>query len=170
MIGYTPQQKAWNDGSSFPESYGLGGSSELANLTPTLGPPQLYDKWDLSHSRVSSSGDLLQPSISGVFSDYSDLQTWNKNVALGRSPLNDNSCPSYPFPLTSWPYDFSPSQSSSSGGSTLGSSKPGGPGAALNCASASVSPTWEGASLGPGPGLPCAPSKDVHLRVPGSEG
>ena len=113
VIGYTPQQKAWNDGSSFPESYGLGGSSELANLTPTLGPPQLYDKWDLSHSRVSSSGDLLQPSISGVFSDYSDLQTWNKNVALGRSPLNDNSCPSYPFPLTSWPYDFSPSQSSS---------------------------------------------------------
>ena len=53
---------------------------------------------------------------------------------------------------------------------TLGSSKPGGPGAALNCASASVSPTWEGAPLGPGPGLPCAPSKDVHLRVPGSEG
>ncbi|OWK13488.1 GCM1, partial [Cervus elaphus hippelaphus] len=113
VIGYTPQQKAWNDGSSFPESYGLGGTSELANLTPTLGPPQLYDKWDLSHSRVSSSGDLLQPSISGVFSDYSDLQTWNKNVALGRSPLNDNSCPSYPFPLTSWPYDFSSSQSSS---------------------------------------------------------
>lgn len=113
VIGYTPQQKAWNDGSSFTESYGLGGTSELANLTPTLGPPQLYDKWDLSHSRVSSSGDLLQPSISGVFSDYSDLQTWNKNVALGRSPLNDNSCPSYPFPLTSWPYDFSPSQSSS---------------------------------------------------------
>lgn len=113
VIGYTPQQKAWNDGSSFPESYGLGGTSELANLTPTLGPPQLYDKWDLSHSRVSSSGDLLQPSISGVFSDYSDLQAWNKNVALGRSPLNDNSCPSYPFPLTSWPYDFSPSQSSS---------------------------------------------------------
>uniref|UniRef100_A0A8C6D173 Glial cells missing transcription factor 1 n=1 Tax=Moschus moschiferus TaxID=68415 RepID=A0A8C6D173_MOSMO len=113
VIGYTPQQKAWNDGSSFPESYGLGGTSELANLTPTLGPPQLYDKWDLSHSRVSSSGDLLQPSISGVFSDYSDLQTWNKNVSLGRSPLSDNSCPSYPFPLTSWPYDFSPSQSSS---------------------------------------------------------
>ncbi|XP_020758366.1 chorion-specific transcription factor GCMa [Odocoileus virginianus] len=113
VIGYTPQQKAWNDGSSFPESYGLGGTSELANLTPTLGPPQLYDKWDLSHSRVSSSGDLLQPSISGVFSDYSDLQTWNKNVALGRSPLNDNSCPSYPFPLASWPYDFSSSQSSS---------------------------------------------------------
>ncbi|XP_065768938.1 chorion-specific transcription factor GCMa isoform X2 [Muntiacus reevesi] len=113
VIGYTPQQKAWNDGSSFPESYGLGGTSELANLTPTLGPPQLYDKWDLSHSRVSSSGDLLQPSISGVFSDYSDLQTWNKNVAFGRSPLNDNSCPSYPFPLTSWPYDFSSSQSSS---------------------------------------------------------
>lgn len=56
-----------------------------------------------------------------------------------------------------------------SGGFILGSSKPGGPGAAPNCARASVSPMREGAHLGPGPGYPCALSKDVHLGVPGSE-
>ncbi|XP_007451995.1 PREDICTED: chorion-specific transcription factor GCMa [Lipotes vexillifer] len=113
LIGNAPQQKALNDGSSFSESYGLGRTSDPRDPTPTLGPTQLYEKCDLSNSRVSSSQDLLQPPVSGVFSDYSDLQTWNKNVALGRNPSNDNSCPSYPFPLTSWPYDFSPSQSSS---------------------------------------------------------
>lgn len=56
-----------------------------------------------------------------------------------------------------------------SGGSILGSSKPGGPGAALNCARASASPMREGARLGPSPGFPRALSKDVHLRVRGSE-
>ncbi|XP_057556601.1 chorion-specific transcription factor GCMa [Hippopotamus amphibius kiboko] len=108
LIGNTPQQKVLDDGSSFSEGYGLQGTSDPADPTPSLGPTELYE-----NSRVSRSQDLLQPLASGVFSDYSDLQTWNKSVALGRNPLNDNGCPSYPFPLTSWPYDFSPSQGSS---------------------------------------------------------
>lgn len=112
LIGNTPQQKALNDCSSFSESYGLGGTTDPADPTPPLGAPQLYEKCSLSDGQISSNRDLLQLPVSGVFG-YSDPQTWNDNMALERNPLNDNSCPNYPFALTSWPYDFSPPQNAS---------------------------------------------------------
>lgn len=109
FIASTPQQKSPND--CLFKSYGFGGTTDLVDPTSTLGSTELYEKYKVSNSRIYSSGDLLQPSV-GVFSDYDDLQTWNKNAAFGRNPLNDNSCPNYPFPQTSWPYDFSLSQNS----------------------------------------------------------
>ncbi|XP_027953680.1 chorion-specific transcription factor GCMa [Eumetopias jubatus] len=108
LIANTPQQKSLNDCLFFSKSYCLGGTTDLAD-TSTLGHTKLYEKCKLSSSWICNSGDLLHP-VSGVFSDYDDQQTWNK--PLGRHSLNDNCCPSYPFPLTSWPYDFSPSQNS----------------------------------------------------------
>ncbi|XP_059256217.1 chorion-specific transcription factor GCMa [Mustela nigripes] len=111
LIANTPQQKSLNDCLFFSKSCCLGGTTDLADPTSTLGPTKLYDKCKLSSSWICNGGDLLHP-VSGVFSDYGDQQTWNINTALGRQSLNDNCCPSYPFPLTSWPYDFSPSQSS----------------------------------------------------------
>ncbi|XP_025746412.1 chorion-specific transcription factor GCMa isoform X1 [Callorhinus ursinus] len=110
LIANTPQQKSLNDCLFFSKSYCLGGTTDLAD-TSTLGHTKLYEKCKLSSSWICNSGDLLHP-VSGVFSDYDDQQTWNKHTALGRHSLNDNLCPSYPFPLTSWPYDFSPSQNS----------------------------------------------------------
>ncbi|KAG8511960.1 Chorion-specific transcription factor GCMa [Galemys pyrenaicus] len=95
------------------KSYGFGGATDLADPTSTMVPTKLYEKCKLSNGRIYNSSELLQPSVSGAFSDYSDLQTWNKNAAFGRNPLNDNCCPSYPFPLTSWPYDFTSAQNSS---------------------------------------------------------
>ncbi|KAM5286826.1 chorion-specific transcription factor GCMa [Hipposideros larvatus] len=111
LIANAPQQKSPND--CLFKSYGLGGTTDLAEPTSTLGPAELYEKYKGSNSRIYGSGDLLQPPVSGVLADYDDLQTWNKNAALGRNPLTDNSCPNYPFPQTSWPYDFTPSQNSS---------------------------------------------------------
>lgn len=111
LIANAPQQKSPND--CLFKSYGLGGATDLADPTSTFGPTELYEKYKASNSRIYSSGDLLQPPVSGVLADYDDLQTWNKNSALGRNPLNDTGCPSYPFPQASWPYDFSPSQNSS---------------------------------------------------------
>ncbi|XP_044632808.1 chorion-specific transcription factor GCMa [Equus asinus] len=111
LIGNMPQQKSLNDCLSLSKGYGLGGAANMADPTSTLGPTKLYEKCKLPSGRLCSSGELLQP-VSGVFPDYSDLQPWNKNAALGRNPLNDNYCPNYTFPLTNWPYDFSPSQNS----------------------------------------------------------
>ncbi|XP_008137551.1 chorion-specific transcription factor GCMa [Eptesicus fuscus] len=102
-----PQQKSPND--CLFKSYGLGGAADLADPTSTMSPTELYEKCKVSSARLYGGGDLLPPPVSGVLSDYSDLQTWNKNAALGRSPLSDNGCPSYPFPQAGWPYDFSPS-------------------------------------------------------------
>ncbi|XP_037376815.1 chorion-specific transcription factor GCMa [Talpa occidentalis] len=113
LIANAPQQKSLNDCLPFSKSYGFGAASDLADPASTMGPAKLYEKCKLSSSRIYNSSDLLQPSVSGAFSDYSDLQTWNKNAAFGRNPLSDNCCPSYPFPLTGWPYDFTPSQNSS---------------------------------------------------------
>nr|XP_006211591.1 chorion-specific transcription factor GCMa [Vicugna pacos] len=112
LLGHAPQQKAPDDGASFSGSYGLGGIADPADPASTVDPPQLHEKCRLSDSRVSSSEDLLQPSVSGVFG-YSDLQTWNKNMALGRNALNDSGGPNYFLPLTSWPYDCPPSQNPS---------------------------------------------------------
>uniref|UniRef100_F7A1N1 Glial cells missing transcription factor 1 n=1 Tax=Equus caballus TaxID=9796 RepID=F7A1N1_HORSE len=111
LIGNMPQQKSLNDCLSLSKGYGLGGAANMADPTSTLGPAKLYEKCKLPSGRLCSSGELLQP-VSGVFPDYSDLQPWNKNAALGRNPLNDSYCPNYTFPLTNWPYDFSPSQNS----------------------------------------------------------
>uniref|UniRef100_A0ABI7YPT2 GCM domain-containing protein n=1 Tax=Felis catus TaxID=9685 RepID=A0ABI7YPT2_FELCA len=112
LIANTPQQKSLNDSLFFSKSYCLGGTTDLVDPASTLGPTKLYEKCKLSSSWIYNSGDLLHP-VSGVFSDYDDRQTWNKNTALGRNSLNDNRCPNYPFALTSWPYDLSPSQNSS---------------------------------------------------------
>nr|XP_034491563.1 chorion-specific transcription factor GCMa-like [Marmota flaviventris] len=112
LIANTPQPNSLNDCLSFSKSYGSGGTTDLADPTSTLDPTKLYEKCRFSSNRIYNSGDLFQPSASGVYSDYDNLQAWNKNAALGRSPLNDNYCPNYPFPLTSWPCDFFPSQNS----------------------------------------------------------
>lgn len=112
LIAKPPQQKSLNDCLFFSKTYCLGGTTDLADPTSTLGPTKLYEKCKLSSSWIYNSRDLLHP-VSGVFSDYDDRQTWNKNTALGRNSLNDNCCPNYPFPLTSWLYDFPPSQNSS---------------------------------------------------------
>nr|XP_045246978.1 chorion-specific transcription factor GCMa isoform X2 [Macaca fascicularis] len=100
-------------GGTETRSYGLGGITDLTDQTSTVDPTKLYEKRKLSSSRTYSSGDLLPPSASGVYSDHGDLQTWSKNAALGRNHLNDNCYSNYPFPLTSWPCSFSPSQNSS---------------------------------------------------------
>ncbi|XP_004388785.1 chorion-specific transcription factor GCMa [Trichechus manatus latirostris] len=113
LISNTPQQRSLNGCLSFSKSYGFGGTTDLADPPASLGPTKLYEKCKLSNSRIYNSADLLQPSVSGIYPDYEDLQAWNKNVALGRNPLNDKCCPSYPFPLASWPYDFPPSLNSS---------------------------------------------------------
>lgn len=113
LIANTPQQNSLNDCFSFSKSYGLGGITDLTDQTSTVDPTKLYEKRKLSSSRTYSSGDLLPPSASGVYSDHGDLQTWSKNAALGRNHLNDNCYSNYPFPLTSWPCSFSPSQNSS---------------------------------------------------------
>ncbi|XP_053769998.1 chorion-specific transcription factor GCMa isoform X2 [Desmodus rotundus] len=110
LMASTPPQKSPNDG--LFKSYNMGGTTDLADPTASMCPTELYEKCKVPSGRVYGSGDLLQPSVSGVRSDYSDLQTWNKNAALGRNPFNDSSCPSYPFPQAGWSYDFSPSQSS----------------------------------------------------------
>ncbi|KAM7137001.1 chorion-specific transcription factor GCMa isoform 1-T2 [Molossus nigricans] len=110
LTANAPQQKSPND--CLFKSYGLGGVPDLADPTSAVGPAELYEKCRVSSSRIYGGGDLLQPPASGVLSEYNDLQVWNKNAALGRNPLGDNGCPSYPFPQTSWPYDFSPSQNS----------------------------------------------------------
>lgn len=112
LIANAPPQKSLNDCLSFSKGYGFGGATDVADSTSTLDPTKLYDKCKLSSSWIYNSGDLIQP-VSGVFSDYNDLQTWNKNTALGRNPLNDNRCPNYSLPLTNWPYEFSLSQTSS---------------------------------------------------------
>ncbi|XP_004606024.2 chorion-specific transcription factor GCMa [Sorex araneus] len=109
LIANAPQQKSLNDCFSFSKTYGLGGPADLADPTSPLGPTKFYEKCKYSSSRGYSSGDL-QSSAPGVFPDYGDLQAWNKSSTLGRSPLGDNCCPNYPFPLTSWSYDFAPSQ------------------------------------------------------------
>ncbi|XP_006763256.1 PREDICTED: chorion-specific transcription factor GCMa [Myotis davidii] len=103
-----PHPKSPNEG--LFKSYGLGGAADLADPTSTVGPSELYEKCRVSNARIYGAGDLLQPPVPGVLSDYSDLQTWNKSAALGRNPLNDNGCPSYPFPQAGWPYDFPPPQ------------------------------------------------------------
>ncbi|XP_066217477.1 LOW QUALITY PROTEIN: chorion-specific transcription factor GCMa [Saccopteryx leptura] len=103
-------QKSLND--CLFKSYGLEGAADLAGPSPTVGPTELYEKCKVPNSRAYSGGDLPQPPVPGLLPDYDHLQTWNKNAALGRNPLNDNGCPSYPSPQTSWPYDFSPSQNS----------------------------------------------------------
>ncbi|XP_008055889.1 chorion-specific transcription factor GCMa [Carlito syrichta] len=113
LMANAPQQNSLNDCLSFSKSYGPGGSTDLPDLTSTLDPTKLHEKRKLSGSRLYSSGDLLHPSTSGVYSDPSDLQTWNRNAALGRNPLNDSCYPNYAFPVTSWPYNFSSSQNSS---------------------------------------------------------
>ncbi|XP_036772036.2 chorion-specific transcription factor GCMa [Manis pentadactyla] len=112
LIANAPPQKSLNDCLSFSKGYGFGGATDVADSTSTLDPSKLYDKCKLSSSWIYNSGDLIQP-VSGVFSDYNDLQTWNKNTVLGRNPLNDNRCPNYSLPLTNWPYEFSLSQTSS---------------------------------------------------------
>uniref|UniRef100_I3MNI7 GCM domain-containing protein n=1 Tax=Ictidomys tridecemlineatus TaxID=43179 RepID=I3MNI7_ICTTR len=112
LIANTPQPNSLNDCLSFSKSYGSGGTTDLADPASTLDPTKLYEKCRFSSNRIYNSGDLFQPSASGVYSDYDNLQAWNKNAALGRSPLNDNYCPNYPFPLTGWPCDFFPSQNS----------------------------------------------------------
>uniref|UniRef100_A0A8C8YHS8 Glial cells missing transcription factor 1 n=1 Tax=Prolemur simus TaxID=1328070 RepID=A0A8C8YHS8_PROSS len=113
LIANTPQQKSLNDGLSLSKGYGSEGTMDLADQTSALDPAKLYEKCKLPSSRTYSSGDLLQPSTSGVYADYNDLQTWNKNVTLGKNALNENCYPNYPFPLTGWACNFSPSQNSS---------------------------------------------------------
>ncbi|XP_017398373.1 chorion-specific transcription factor GCMa [Cebus imitator] len=113
LIANTPQQNSLNDCFSFSKSYGLGGITDLTDQTSPVDPTKLYEKRKLSSSRTYGSGDLLPPSASGVYSDHGDLQTWSKNAALGRNPLNDNCYSNYPFSLTSWSCNFSSSQNSS---------------------------------------------------------
>ncbi|XP_002714552.1 chorion-specific transcription factor GCMa [Oryctolagus cuniculus] len=113
LIANPPQHTAFSDCLSFSKSYGPGETTSLADQASMLDPPKLYEKRRFSSNRLYNSGDLLQPSASGAYPDYDDLQPWSKNAALGRNPLNDNYCPNYPFPLTSWPCDFFPSQNSS---------------------------------------------------------
>ncbi|XP_058163644.1 chorion-specific transcription factor GCMa [Dasypus novemcinctus] len=113
LIANTPQQKSLNDCLSFSKNCDFEGTTDLADPTSNLGPTKLYDKCKLSSSRSCSNGDLLQSSVPGVYSDNDNLQAWNKSAALGRTPFNDRHCPSYPFPLANWPYNFSPSPNSS---------------------------------------------------------
>ncbi|XP_059123009.1 chorion-specific transcription factor GCMa [Peromyscus eremicus] len=113
LIANAPQQNSLNDCLSFPKSYDLGGTTELEDPTSTLDSTQLYEKFKFSSGRLYSTEDQFQPPVPGVYTDYDDLQAWNKNAtALGRNP-NDEPCyPSYPLPVTGWPCDFFPSQSS----------------------------------------------------------
>uniref|UniRef100_A0A8C0XSQ6 GCM domain-containing protein n=1 Tax=Castor canadensis TaxID=51338 RepID=A0A8C0XSQ6_CASCN len=111
-IANAPQQNSLSDCLSFSKSYDLGETNDLADPTSTLDSTKLYEKCKSSNSKIYNNGDVFQPSASGVYSDYNDLQAWHKNASLGRNPINDNCCPSYPFPLTSWACDFYPSQNS----------------------------------------------------------
>ncbi|XP_076432824.1 chorion-specific transcription factor GCMa [Peromyscus maniculatus bairdii] len=114
LIANAPQQNSLNDCLSFPKSYDLGGTTELEDPTSTLDSTQLYEKFKFSSGRLYSAEDQFQPPVPGVYTDYDDLQAWSKNAAaLGRNP-NDEPCyPSYPLPpVTGWPCDFFPSQSS----------------------------------------------------------
>ncbi|XP_038177010.1 chorion-specific transcription factor GCMa [Arvicola amphibius] len=112
LIANTPQQNSLNDCLSFPKSYNLGGTTELEDPASTLDPTPLYEKYKFPSSRIYGSEDQLQSAVPGVYTDYDDLQAWNKNATLGRNPSDDACYPSYPLPVTSWPCDFFPSQSS----------------------------------------------------------
>ncbi|XP_040839072.1 chorion-specific transcription factor GCMa [Ochotona curzoniae] len=112
LIANTAQHTSLND--CFPfMSYGPGEPTNLADPASMLDPTMFYEKCKFPTSRIYNNGDLLQPSVSGVYPNYDDLQTWSKNAALGRKPLNDNCFSNYPFSLTGWPCDFFPSQTSS---------------------------------------------------------
>nr|XP_012616331.1 chorion-specific transcription factor GCMa [Microcebus murinus] len=113
LMANAPQPKSLNDGLSLSKSYGLGGTTYLADQTSTLDPAKLYEKSKLPSGKTYGSGDPFQPSASGVYAEYNDLQTWNKNAALGKNSLSENCYPNYPFPLTSWACNFSPSQNAS---------------------------------------------------------
>lgn len=90
----------------------MGGTTELEDPASTLDPTPLYEKCKFPSSRIYGSEDQFQSAVPGVYTDYDDLQAWNKNATLGRNP-NDNACyPSYPLPVTNWPCDFFPSQNS----------------------------------------------------------
>lgn len=113
LIANASQQNSLNDCLSFPKSYDLGGTTELEDTTSTLDTTKLYEKYKFSGGRLYDSEDQFQPPVPGAYPDYEDLQTWNRNVALGRNPNDDAYYPGYPpVPVTNWPYDFFPSQNS----------------------------------------------------------
>ncbi|XP_005377665.1 PREDICTED: chorion-specific transcription factor GCMa isoform X2 [Chinchilla lanigera] len=115
LMANAPQQNALNDCLPFPKSYGPGGpmdATDLASLPSTLDSSKLYEKCKLSDGRLHGGGDLFQPPVPAVYPDYDDLQTWSKSSALGRNSLNESCCPNYAFPLTNWPCEFFPPQSS----------------------------------------------------------
>ncbi|EDL77757.1 rCG25953 [Rattus norvegicus] len=112
LIANAPQQNSLNDCLSFPKSYDLGGTTELEDPTSTLDPTKLYERYKFSSSKVYSAEDQFQPPVPGVYGDYDEAQTWNKNAVLGRSPTDDTYYPPYPLPVASWPCDYLPSQSS----------------------------------------------------------
>lgn len=112
LIANAPQQNSLNDCLSFPKSYDLGGTTELEDPTSTLDPTKLYERYKFSSSRVYSTEDQFQPPVPGVYGDYDEAQTWNKNAVFGRNPTDDTYYPPYPLPVASWPCDYLPSQSS----------------------------------------------------------
>ncbi|XP_056674381.1 chorion-specific transcription factor GCMa [Monodelphis domestica] len=111
FIDNMPQKKPLNNCLSLTKSYCFGRASQLGEPLVDSGPTKFFEKCKLTTSRICNSGELLQPSLPGVYSDYGDLQSWNKNAGLGAPPHHDGYCPGYPFPLTSWPCDLSPTLS-----------------------------------------------------------
>ncbi|XP_044540247.1 chorion-specific transcription factor GCMa-like, partial [Gracilinanus agilis] len=111
LIDNMPQKKSLNNCLSFTKNYYFGRASQLVEPLVESGPTKFFEKCKLTTSRICNSGELLQPSLPGVYTDYGDLQSWNKNTGLGGAPHHDGYCPGYPFPLTSWPCDLSPTLS-----------------------------------------------------------
>ncbi|XP_051852659.1 chorion-specific transcription factor GCMa [Antechinus flavipes] len=108
LIDNTPQKKPLDNCLSLTKNYYFGRTSQLVEPLVNSESTKLYEKCKLTSSRICTSGELLQPSHSGVYSDYGDLQNWNRNTGLGGPPDYDNYCPGYSFPLTSWSCDIPP--------------------------------------------------------------
>ncbi|XP_043855358.1 chorion-specific transcription factor GCMa [Dromiciops gliroides] len=111
LIDNMPQKKSMNNCLSLTKSYYFGRAPQLVEPLEDSGPTKFYEKCKLTASRICTSGELLQPSLPAVYSDYGDFQNWNRNTGLGGPPHHDSYYPGYPFPLTSWPCDLSPTLS-----------------------------------------------------------
>ncbi|XP_068926717.1 chorion-specific transcription factor GCMa [Petaurus breviceps papuanus] len=111
LIDNMPPKKSLNNCLSLTKSYYFERTPQFVEPLADSGPMKFYEKCKLTTSRICTSGELLQPPLPGVYSDYGDLQNWNRNAGLGGPPDHANCCPTYPFPLTSWPCELSPTLS-----------------------------------------------------------
>ncbi|XP_074046281.1 chorion-specific transcription factor GCMa [Macrotis lagotis] len=107
LIDNTSQKKSINNCLSLTKSYYFGRTPQLVEPLVDSESTKFYEKYKLTTSQICTSGELLQPSLSGVYPDYGDLQNWNRNTGLGVPPDHGSYSPGYPFPLTSWPCDLS---------------------------------------------------------------